>query len=256
MLDEQSLIVTYQRWRGEPRGHGKRDPAHPGSVRLGDCVDCNACVHACPTGIDIRDGVQLECINCGLCVDACNEIMVKTGQPKWLVTWDTLARQKAKGAGQHERLRLLRPRTAIYMAALAIAISAMATALAIRPHEQLSVQHDRAPLFVVARDGALHNAYTIKISNKTLDAADFTLRISGLADGAMRVSDSDSPLTGQLTLPVAADSIGAFRVLVSGRPAGLVDGSQALTFTLDNSRTGERAAYRSVFMGPEKKPAP
>jgi cytochrome c oxidase accessory protein FixG len=73
MLDEQSLIVTYQGWRGEPRGHGKRTGA-----ALGDCIDCSACVHVCPTGIDIRDGLQLECIGCGLCIDACNHVMEKT----------------------------------------------------------------------------------------------------------------------------------------------------------------------------------
>ncbi len=97
MLDEQSLTVTYQGWRGEPRLRGRRHD----DTQAGDCIDCGACVTACPTGIDIRDGIQLECINCGLCVDACNHVMERTGRPKWLITWDTLADQAAKAEGRH-----------------------------------------------------------------------------------------------------------------------------------------------------------
>src|SRR5450631_4149416 len=96
MLDEQSFTVTYQAWRGEPRARGKRIAGAGG-----DCVDCGACATACPTGIDIRDGSQLECINCGLCIDACNHVMERTGRPGWLITWDTLADQTAKAAGTH-----------------------------------------------------------------------------------------------------------------------------------------------------------
>ena len=104
MLDEQSIIVTYQGWRGEPRTRGKRHENEP----AGDCIDCGACVTACPTGIDIRDGIQLECINCGLCIDACNHVMERTGHPKWLITWDTLADQAAKAEGKQTTLHLLR----------------------------------------------------------------------------------------------------------------------------------------------------
>jgi cytochrome c oxidase accessory protein FixG len=248
MLDEESITVTYQGWRGEPRGHGRRDPA--AEKKLGDCVDCNACVNVCPTGIDIRDGSQLECINCGLCVDACNEIMVKTGQPKWLITWDSLSHQKARAAGRSERYHFLRPRTFIYVTALLIAVSVMGAALAVRSHVDLSVQHDRAPLFVATRDGAIRNAYTIKISNKTLDDTTFTLDIGGLAEGRMEVADNATGRVERLTLPVTADSIGTYRVLIYGRPDRLKDGSQDLDFLLRSERTGEVARYQSVFMGP------
>ena len=117
MLDEQSFTVTYQGWRGEPRVRGKRHDDTP----AGDCIDCGACVTACPTGIDIRDGIQLECINCGLCIDACNHVMERTGRPKWLITWDTLADQAAKAAAGRRTLHLLRPRTMIYISALLVA---------------------------------------------------------------------------------------------------------------------------------------
>ena len=152
MLDEQSLTVTYQGWRGEPRTRGKRAADAPPA---GDCVDCGACVTVCPTGIDIRDGIQLECISCGLCIDACNHVMERTGRPGWLITWDTLANQAAKAAGQHAPFRLLRPRTIIYLSALILAAVIMVVALALRPGIGLSVQHDRAPLFVRLADGNL-----------------------------------------------------------------------------------------------------
>ena len=89
MLDEQSVIVTYQKWRGEPRGKHKAGDSWEGR---GDCIDCSLCVAVCPTGIDIRDGQQIECIGCGLCIDACNETMDKVGRPRGLIRWDTLAR--------------------------------------------------------------------------------------------------------------------------------------------------------------------
>ncbi|CAH2599703.1 Nitrogen fixation protein FixG [Rhodovastum atsumiense] len=249
MLDEQSLIVTYQAWRGEPRGHGKRDGG-AAVAGLGSCIDCQACVHACPTGIDIRDGVQLECINCGLCVDACNEMMVKTGQPKWLVTWDTLAGQKAKVAGRHEKFHLLRPRTLIYLAALVVAIGVMGVALATRPHIGLSVQRDRAPLFVLVRDGNIRNGYTLKVSNKTQDEAAFTLTLDRLPGALMTIAEESEERIPTVTLTVAPDSIGTFRVLVFGRPRQLEDGSQKIDFLLRNNATGEATSYTSAFMGP------
>lgn len=247
MLDEQSLIVTYQAWRGEPRGHHRKNA--PGEQKLGDCIDCRACVNACPTGIDIRDGVQLECINCGLCIDACNEIMDRSGGKRWLVAWDTLARQKAKAEGRFERLHLLRPRTVIYVSALVLAVSVMGVALAWRPHQILSVQHDRAPLFVTLREGGLRNAYTVKIANKTQRDTDFTLSIDGVEEGSVSLAEH-APAGRELRLPVPADSIATFRVLVSGRPTHLRKGEEEVHFTLHNTITGETTRAESVFLGP------
>ncbi len=246
MLDEQSLIVTYQGWRGEPRGHRRRDSD---ATALGNCIDCRACVNVCPTGIDIRDGVQLECINCGLCIDACNEIMDKSGGAPWLITWDTLARQKAAAAGRRERLRILRPRTFIYLTALMLAVATMGVGLATRARQILSVQHDRAPLFVHLKDGSYRNAYTIKIANKTQQDSDFTLGVEELEQGTLTLAEEGQRVP-TLTLRVPADSIATFRVLAAGRPERLHDGEEEVDFTLRNNDTGETTTDSSVFMGP------
>ncbi len=245
MLDEQSIIVTYQGWRGEPRGHRRHDSTR----KLGNCIDCRACVNVCPTGIDIRDGIQLECINCGLCIDACNEIMDKSGGTPWLITWDTLARQKAAAAGKRERLRFFRPRTFIYVTALVLAVSVMGIALATRSHQILSVQHDRAPLFVHLKDGSFRNAYTVKIANKTQQDANYTLAVTKLENGLLMQAE-EGERASSLTLAVPADNIATFRVLAVGRPARLHDGSQDVEFTLHNIGTGEQTEYDSIFMGP------
>ena len=250
MLDEQSLIVTYQAWRGEPRGHGKRDGSS--AAALGHCIDCLACVHVCPTGIDIRDGVQLECINCGLCVDACNEMMVKTGQPKWLVTWDTLAGQKARAEGRHEPYRPMRPRTLIYLSAMMVALIVMGTALATRPRIDLAIQHDRAPLFVRVRDGGIRNGYTVKIANKTQAPARFELSLSGLPSATMTLAEQSGPPAPSQMLTVDGDSVGTFRVLVFARPGPLAGGSRALGFLARDVASGERATYVLGISGTDR----
>ncbi len=245
MLDEHSLTVTYQNWRGEPRSRGKR----AGSAG-GDCVDCGACVTACPTGIDIRDGIQLECINCGLCIDACNHVMARTGRPSWLITWDTLADQTAKAAGTHTKFRFFRPRTIIYLSALVMIALTMVVAVAMRPGIGLSVLHDRAPLFVRLPDGNLRNGYVVKIVNKAAEPVTFEVKTSGLPGAKLTESKEGLGPTETLVLPVPADSVGTFHVFVTAAPIGLVDGTRNIDFHLRDTVTGEEANYRSAFMGP------
>ena len=246
MLDEQSLTVTYQGWRGEPRLRGRRHDGDSG----GDCIDCGACVTACPTGIDIRDGIQLECINCGLCIDACNHVMEVAHRPKWLITWDTLADQAAKARGEHTKFRFFRVRTIIYLSALVLAVVVMGVALATRSELGLSVLHDRAPLFVRLADGDLRNGYTLKIANKSDKQTLFELNVDGMPGAVLTETDEGLGPAVRLGLPVNADTVGTFRIMVAGQPAKLKGGSQAVDFVLSNTTTGERTVYHSVFMGP------
>ena len=246
MLDEQSLTTTYQAWRGEPRLRGKRDAGLP----AGDCVDCAACYTACPMGIDIRDGIQLECINCGLCIDACDHVMDVTGRPRGLIAWDTLADQKAKQEGRAVAFRWLRPRTVIYLAALVVAGVGMLVALALRAPISMDAEHDRAPLFVPLPDGGLRNGYTVNLTNRTQHPARFALRLRGLP-GA-RLADGTAPQDRHLvlTLPVGADTIGSFRVLVIAPPNLPPAARRSVTFVLRDPATGDTTSYTAPFFGP------
>ena len=247
MLDDQSFTVTYQGWRGEPRARGKRGE---GVTGVGDCVDCGVCVTACPTGIDIRDGIQLECINCGLCMDACDHVMDRTGQAKGLITWDTMARQVAKKSGTVEPIHLLRPRTLIYVTALTVAVIALSVALATRSTLGLSVQRDRAPLFVPLANGSIRNGYTLKIVNKSQLNGAYDLSIGGLTGAGMAIAESDPTPEPMLRLLGSSDEVETFRLLVTARPDKLVDGAQPMDFILRDTTTGAQTVYHSTFMGP------
>ena len=251
MLDDQSLTVTYQAWRGEPRSRGKRGPGTPAA---GDCVDCAACYTACPTGIDIRDGIQLECINCGLCVDACNHVMERTGQKPWLITWDTLADQKAKQEGRAATFRWLRPRTMIYLGALLVAGVVMTVALATRTTIALEVQHDRAPVFVLLPDGGVRNGYAIEITNRTQAAAAFSLSLRGVRGALLADATAPLRLLPGLGLPVGPDRIGNFRVLVTAPPGAVPQGRVPLDFVLRDTASGAETIYHGAFVGPAAYP--
>ena len=247
MLDDQSFTVTYQAWRGDPRARGKRVAGAPPA---GDCIDCGACVTACPTGIDIRDGIQLECINCGLCIDACNHVMERTKKEPWLITWDTMSRQAAKKAGRHEPIKIIRPRTLIYLGVLITAMAGMTIALLTRSTLELSVQRDRAPVFVPLADGSLRNGYTVKIANKTQIHAAFDLSVEGLPNAALTLAEGDPKPERSLRMLSASDEVDTFRVLVTASPAALPDGSVPVDFVLRNATTGKQTVYHSTFMGP------
>jgi len=250
MLDENTFIVTYEAWRGEPRGHGKRQGV--GTSLLGDCVDCKACVHVCPTGIDIRDGVQLECIGCGLCIDACNHVMAKTGSKPWLITWDSLARQKDRAEGRPPSVRLIRPRVLIYLGVLLIGAGVLVAGLMMRSHIGLSVAHDRAPLFVRLENGDLRNGYTVLLINKDRKPAEFRLSVTSFPSARLVLPETSSTPQKVLSLTMPPDTVQSVRVLVQGQPDHLEDGREPLDFVLRNIATGEQAVYHSVFMGPHE----
>ena len=246
MLDEQSIIVTYQAWRGEPRHLGRPSAAEP----AGDCVDCAACVNVCPTGVDIRDGVQLGCINCGLCIDACNHVMERTGAAPWLITWDTLAGQKAKAAGNDERIRFLRPRTMLYTGLFVCGLAALAYGLLNRSAMNFSAIHDRAPLFVRLKDGSIRNGYTIKLANKTQADATYTLRAMGLSDGLLGLPERSPGLAPSVSLTVPASTVGTFRLVIKGGASAIQDGRRDTILQLRNDATGAQLTYRAEFLSP------
>ena len=248
MIDEDSLIVTYEGWRGEPRGAKRKDQSWEGR---GDCIDCKACVHVCPTGIDIRDGLQMECIGCGLCVDACNDIMTKIGRPLNLVTFDTHNNQVARSCGEKTSVKLLRPRTVIYGLILVVLLGLMAAGLIFRPQLDISVLRDRAPLFVTLSDGDIRNGYTFKISNMTRYQKEYSLRLAGVPGATLSVIGQDERLD-RIELSAKPDTVATYRIYVRTPPAALKATSTPVTFTLTDKQTSETAGYDSVFIGPDK----
>ena len=245
MLDEQSVIVTYQKWRGEPRAKHK---AGDGWAGRGDCIDCSLCVAVCPTGIDIRDGQQIECIGCGLCIDACNQTMAKVGRPPSLIRWDTLADQQAKEKGGSAPWRPVRPRTLLYGLLLGVVAAIMLVAFVLRSEAELTVQRDRSPNFVRLSDGSIRNAYTVKILNKQRSEQSFALALDGLP-GA-RLSSIGTETTSSLV--VHPDAVGTFRVFVTVPASAAPAGSRSIDFAIRDAAGHVRASHGAVFIGPER----
>ena len=231
MLDERSLIVTYKQWRGEPRSHGIKKAA---GEKAGDCIDCGACSAVCPTGIDIRNGSQLACITCALCIDACDEMMAKLGRPRGLIDYATLedCRAEAAGAPPVPIIRtLLRPRTLLYFGLWGAVGLGMIFALGNRTRADLSVSHDRNPLWVQLSDGDVRNAYTLKLRNMESRPRDFIVTLDGLSTGAMWDSlDDESIRRRSLRFTVPADSVEQHRVYVRAQGAG--DPAESFAFAL------------------------
>jgi cytochrome c oxidase accessory protein FixG len=247
LLDEDSLVVTYRKWRGEPRGKHKKGESWEGR---GDCIDCKACVAVCPTGIDIRDGIQLECIGCGLCIDACNDVMDKVGRPRGLIAFDTERNQERAEEGKKPVFPLIRFRTIAYVV-LIVAVAGLTTlGLAGRSTVDLNVIHDRNPLFVTLSDGSIRNGYEIRILNKVREERTFTLSVEGLEQASFRVVGQEEAELPQATLTAPPDATATYQVYVSAPPTALAGEQTDITFILDHTGSEAQARRGDVFRGP------
>jgi cytochrome c oxidase accessory protein FixG len=179
MFDRDTLIVTYDAERGEPRGtRGRGADLH--AAKLGHCIDCGLCVQVCPTGIDIRKGLQYECIGCAACIDVCNGVMDKMRYPRGLIRYDTengLARHLSRGA---EWRRVLRPRVLVYAAILVLVSAALLASLALRTPFKVDVVRDRAALARWVEDGHIENVYRLQVMNASESAQRYRIAVSGL----------------------------------------------------------------------------
>ncbi len=197
MFDKDTLIISYDEERGEPRGGRKRSVDHK-AAGLGDCIDCQLCVQVCPTGIDIREGLQYECIACAACIDACDSIMDKMNYPRGLVRYTT------EHAMQHKGSRVLRPRMFVYATILLILIAGLVTSMATRTPVILDVIRDRNSLYRELPNDMIENIYTLKLINQSNDPRTFTLGVSGvpgiMLDGVADTIDVEGG--GVLSLPV------------------------------------------------------
>ncbi len=246
LIDEESLAVTYRADRGEPRGPHKKGESWDSR---GDCIDCKQCVVACPMGIDIRDGLQLECIQCALCIDACDDIMDKVGRPRGLIAYDTDLNEERRERGEPARFNFVRVRTVLYAVLIAGISALMLYALATRTLLEINVLHDRNPLFVTLGDGGVRNGYTVKILNMRREERTYQLRIEGLPGANLKLVGR--PETGA-TLPpitVGPDRSHRLRLYVSVPGDALPEADRhPILFVLEDRALGITETEESVFV--------
>ncbi|MCB8838587.1 cytochrome c oxidase accessory protein CcoG [Aurantimonas sp. VKM B-3413] len=276
MLDEDSLVVTYNDWRGEPKSHGAKKAAAAG-LSVGDCVDCNACVAVCPTGIDIRDGQQLACITCALCIDACDGVMDKLGRERGLISYATLkdynsnmaiATDPATGAIDPARVRdetgrfrdrlkhfdwhvFLRPRTLIYAGLWAAIGVGLLVALMARERLELNVQRDRNPVYVRLSDGSIRNGYTVKLLNMIPEPREFRLSLEGLPGATMYSDDLSQPEGRSFAVKVDPDRLRTLKFFVVEPASAVKPGTTDFRFVLNDMNSSESAVYDAAFEAPE-----
>ncbi|ABO25678.1 cytochrome c oxidase accessory protein CcoG [Shewanella loihica] len=209
MFDKNTFIVGYDTKRGEDRGPRSRK-ADPKALGLGDCIDCDLCVQVCPTGIDIRNGLQYECINCGSCIDACDTTMERMGYDKGLIAYTT--ENKLEGVKE----KVLRPKLLGYGAVLALMILVFIYATVTIAPVRIDIIRDRNQLFRENDQGLIENTFTLKILNKTEAKHEYQLSVEGLPDYQWYGPQSVTIEGGEvLTLPVsvAVDPVGLSRAM-------------------------------------------
>jgi cytochrome c oxidase accessory protein FixG len=239
MFDKDTLIISYDTARGEQRGSRRRNTDYK-AAGLGDCIDCTMCVQVCPTGIDIRDGLQYECIGCAHCIDACDSVMEKMGYAKGLVSYTTL-NKLAGGTWTWKRPRLIG-----YGIALLIMLLLFATVLLTRTPLRLDVIRDRGQLYQQVAGGLIENAFTLKIINMDRLEQRYTLNILGLPAARLL---PDAPIT------VAAGEMLEAVVRVQVNPDELADFNTPFQFELrsiaDDERNSLTVSTESRFLGPQ-----
>ncbi len=238
MFDPDTLIITYDAKRGDPRGARGRK-ADPKAMGLGDCVDCNICVQVCPTGIDIRKGLQYECIGCAACIDGCNQVMDKMGYPRGLIRYSTENAMAGQYADSDIRRHVFRPRVLVYSALLGILVAAFMGGLLLRSPLKVDVLRDRGALMRDAPGGQIENVYRLQFINTDEVARRYTIGVEGLP--GLRV------MTPQpIEVPPATTQ--AFPVSVRVDPAGLAQGSHPIVFLVnDVDRPEVSAREKSRF---------
>lgn len=246
MIDDESLAVTYRFDRGEPRGPHKKGTSWEGR---GDCVDCKQCVAACPVGIDIRDGLQLECIQCALCIDACDDVMMRVGRPAGLIGYDNDVAIHKRQQGADAPFRPIRPRTVAYALILIGVGAIMLYGLFTRPMVDLNVLKDRNPTYVKLSDGSVRNGYEIKILNKLRQDKQYFVALSGLDAAALSAVGENLDAQGEVMVRVDADSLRSVRVFVTVPADTVTPGQTPIVFSVSDIKAEITATEDSVFIG-------
>jgi cytochrome c oxidase accessory protein FixG len=243
MFDRDTLMVTYDLQRGEGRGSRPRSdtPEQYHAKGLGDCIDCTLCVQVCPTGIDIRNGLQYECISCSACIDVCDSVMDKMHYPRGLIRNST-ENGLAQNLTQSQMFRrVLRPRVLVYTAVLGVVAIGMAWSLWVRDSFKVDVLRDRGAMARVVEQGQIENVYRLQIMNATEQAQKYSIRVTGL-EGAV--------VNPAVEVSVDAAASRSVPVRVQAAP-GIAAGSNPIGFLI--SRQGapaEEVVEKAVFFVP------
>ncbi|ANH66532.1 cytochrome c oxidase accessory protein CcoG [Mitsuaria sp. 7] len=255
MLDRDTLIISYDTARGDPRG-ARSKKADLSTLGLGSCVDCHQCVQVCPTGIDIRQGLQHECIGCAACIDVCNDVMDKFGYERGLIRYATQNGMRHRWTAAQQWRRVLRPRVLVYGAILLLVSGGLVWSLAIRRPFKVDVVRDRATLAREVEDGVVENLYRLQVMNAAESTQRFVLDAQGIA--GLRVQ---SP-TGELTLgPAEARWVTVALRLPPEAARALGSGAHPMLFAVrrvassgepaETAETAERALLeKSTFVVP------
>jgi len=246
MFDRDTLTISYDAARGEPRGSRPRGVA-PASVGKGDCINCTLCVQVCPTGIDIRKGLQYECIGCAACVDVCNDVMDKMAYPRGLIRYATQNSLEGHWTTAAMWRRVLRPRVLVYSGGLLLIVAGFVASLAMRAPFRADVVRDRGALARLVEDGRVENVYRIQLMNATEAVQRFRIEVDGLPDAVVASSRTIEvgatearwvPVAVQIT-PQAARSLG--------------DGAHPIHFRIalqEAGRTAVEVSEKSTFVVP------
>jgi cytochrome c oxidase accessory protein FixG len=233
MFDPDTLIITYDSERGDPRGARNRNVDYK-AKGLGDCVDCGICVQVCPTGIDIRNGLQYECIGCGACIDGCNQVMDKMGYPQGLIRYSTENALKQHYPSERIARRMFRPRVLVYGGILLVVITAALTTLYNRVPVKVDVIRDRANTLREGDDPVVENIYRLQIMNTDEAPREFTISVSGLKD--MKLVSEAQPIH----LQGASNRMVPVRVRVERENAA--KGSNRIEFIIEATQPGKAGA--------------
>ena len=237
MFDRETLIISYDDDRGEPRG-GRKRGTDPKASGLGDCIDCSLCVQVCPTGIDIREGLQYECIACGACIDACDEVMDKMDYPRGLIRYTT------ENALEGKSSRVIRPRTIVYTVLLLALVTAGITGLVLREPVRLDILTDRNTLYRETSEGLIENSYSFKLTNMSNDPQRYGFRVTGPA--GVRI-ETDPP---QVTLAAGETRTVPARIQLDPARTEAVGGVDVTVYVESTGDAGIRGKETTRFRTP------
>lgn len=251
LTDEYALNVTYRYDRGEPRHSVKKaESLRAQGLPAGDCVDCGQCVAVCPTGIDIRNGLQIDCIQCGLCIDACDAVMKKVGRPARLIAYDTDLNIQNRLAGKPVSVKLIRSRTVLYAAIIAIVGLVMVYALATRHDMAIKAIHDRNPIAVQLSDGSIRNGYALHLTNKTGQPRTYALAVDGVPRARIDVVGVPAAAEGRVLIEIGPDQTREVRALVVSDAPMERRGARRIVFGVVDAATGAEATTTDHFRAP------